>query len=380
VPAERVLLGPGPSLLPPEVTAALSAPMVGHMDPDLFGMLEEVVTLLRDVFQTKNELTLPISGTGTAGMEAALFHMAKPEDRLVVCTAGFFADRIAEIGTRIGARIVRVEAPWGRPIEPADLERALKSGAGKGATCVAAVHVETSTGVLHPVLDLVRVAHARGAAVLIDAVASLGGADLPVDAWDIDACYSGSQKCLSAPPGMAPITVHARTRGRHTPATFYLDLETLWSYWGPGHDYHHTVPVQLVYAMREALRLAVSEGLAARFERHWRNTRALWAGLQAMGLELLVAERDRSPTITTVRIPDSVDDARVRARLLREYNIEIAGGLGPLRGKAWRIGLMGHSSQPRWVIMLLSALEAVLISEGVRLPKGMATAQAAATL
>ncbi|MDQ7859953.1 MAG: alanine--glyoxylate aminotransferase family protein [Armatimonadota bacterium] len=376
---ERILLGPGPSLVPPEVTAAMAAPMVGHMDPDLFPVLEETARLLRQVFQTANELTLAVSGTGTAGMEATLLHMVKPGERLVVCSAGFFADRLIEIGGRIGAEVVRVEAAWGRPIDPADLERAL-GRLGGGRTTVAAVHVETSTGVLHPIADLARVAHAHDAAILVDAVASLGGADLPTDAWDLDACYSGSQKCLSAPPGMAPVTVHTRTRGRFRPATFYLDLEGLWTYWGAPHGYHHTVPVSLVYAMREALRLVAAEGLPARVERHRRMTRALWAGLEAMGLELLVPEPHRSPTITTVRIPAGADDAKVRTRLLREYSIEIAGGLGPLRGQIWRIGLMGYSCQPKWVLALLGALEAVLTAEGVRLPKGDAARAAAARL
>jgi alanine-glyoxylate transaminase/serine-glyoxylate transaminase/serine-pyruvate transaminase len=381
---ERVLLGPGPSLLPPEVAVALSEPMVGHMDPDLLPVLEETVSLLREVFQTQNELTLPISGTGHAGMEAALRHMVKPGERLVVCSAGFFADRLAEIASRIGAEVVRVEAPWGRPVDPADLEKTLRNGAGAGAACVAAVHVETSTGVLHPMRDLARVARAHDALMLADAVASLGGAEIPVDAWGIDACYSGSQKCLSAPPGMAPITVSSRTRGRVSPATYYLDLEGLWKYWGSGHTYHHTVPVQLVYALRAALQLVVREGLATRIERHWRNTRALWTGLEAMGLQLFVDEASRSPTITTVRIPDGADDARIRTRLLREYNIEIAGGLGSLRGQVWRIGLMGYSSQMRHVLTLLSALEAVLVSEGVKVARGAAreavTGQAAAAL
>lgn len=376
---ERILLGPGPSLLPPAVNAALCEPLIGHVDPDLMPILDEVVGLLRQVFGTKNELTIPISGSGTAGMEAAILHMVRPGEKLVVCTAGFFADRIVEIGHRVGAEVVRVEAPWGQPLDPVDLDRALSRMSGPTA-CVAAVHVETSTGVVNPVADLAKVAHARGAPILVDAVASMGGADLKVDGWDLDACYSGSQKCLSAPPGMAPITVHDRTRGRHSPATFYLDLETLWKYWGAGHSYHHTVPVNLLYAMRAALRIVVDEGMEARTARHWRNTRALWRGLEALGLDLLAAAPYRSPTITTVRIPDGVDDARVRTRLLREYGIEIAGGLGPLRGKIWRIGLMGHSSQPKSVIMLLSALEAILASDGVTIPRAGAAAQSAALL
>jgi alanine-glyoxylate transaminase/serine-glyoxylate transaminase/serine-pyruvate transaminase len=294
---------------------------------------------------------------------------------LVVCTAGYFADRIAEIGERVGARVVRVEAPWGQAVDPADLRRTL-AGTGRRATCVAAVQVETSTGVLQPLRELIDVAHAHGARVLVDAVASLGGVELPVDAWGIDVCYSGSQKCLSAPPGMAPITAHDRTRGRR-PATFYLDLEALWKYWSPAHTYHHTVPVSLVYAMHQALRLIAAESLEARVARHWRNARGLWAGLQAMGLDLLVDDSSRSPTVTTVRIPEGIDDARVRGRLLREYNVEIAGGLGPLRGRIWRIGLMGHSSQPRWVVLLLGALESVLASEGFKVRRDAAAAAAA---
>ncbi|MBI3998753.1 MAG: aminotransferase class V-fold PLP-dependent enzyme, partial [Armatimonadetes bacterium] len=334
MPGERILLGPGPSLLPPEVTAALAEPLLGHMDPDLFPILDEVVGMLRHVFQTENELTLALSATGTGAMEAALLHMLRPGDRLAVCTAGFFGDRLADIGRRIGAEVIRVEGPWGRPVDPGDLERALAATlGGKGVSTVAMVHVETSTGVLQPLPDLVRIAHDHGAQVLVDAVASLGGADLAVDRWGLDACYSGSQKCLGAPPGVAPLTVHARTRGRHIPATYYLDLEMIWRYWGPRRTYHHTVPVQLIYALRAALRLVAEEGLRARVARHWRHTRALWRGLEAMGLRLLAAEEDRSPTITTVRIPDGVDDGRVRTRLLRQYGIEIAGGLGPLRGK-----------------------------------------------
>jgi alanine-glyoxylate transaminase/serine-glyoxylate transaminase/serine-pyruvate transaminase len=359
------------------VNAALSEPLIGHVDPDLMPILDEIVAMTRQVFETKNELTIPISGSGTAGMEAAILHMVRPGETLAVCTSGFFADRIVEIGRRVGAEVIRVEAPWGRPIDPDDLSRALSNMSGT-PRCVAAVHVETSTGVLNPVADLTKAAHSKGASILVDAVASLGGAELRVDAWGLDACYSGSQKCLSAPPGMAPITVHDRTRGRHSPATFYLDLETLWKYWGAGHVYHHTVPVNLLYAMRAALRIVAEEGMEARAARHWRNTRALWRGLETLGLELLVAEPHRSPTITTVKVPDGVDDAKVRTRLLREYGIEIAGGLGPLRGKIWRIGLMGHSSQPKSVLVLLSALEAILASEGLRVPRAGAAARSAA--
>lgn len=367
-------------MVPPEVTAALAQPLVGHMDPDLLPILDEIVDLLRHVFQTENELAFPLSATGTGAMEATLLHLVKPGDRLAVCTAGFFADRLADIGRRIGADVVRVEAPWGQAVDPADLERVLASPRGKGITAVAVAHVETSTGVLHPLVDLVRVAHRHDAMVLVDAVASLGGVDLPVDRWEIDACYSGSQKCLSAPPGLAPLTVHARTRGRHIPATLYFDLEALWRYWGPTRAYHHTVPVPFLYAMRTALRLVADEGLPDRVARHRRHARGLWRGLEALGLKLLVADDYRSPTVTTVLIPDGVDDARVRGRLLREHGIEIAGGLGPLRGKIWRIGLMGYSSQARWVLLLLGALEAAMAADGYHAPQGAAVAQAAAAL
>ena len=377
---ERILLGPGPSLLPPEVTAALGQPTLGLMDPDLHEILDQIVVLLRRVFQTDNELTLPLAASGTGAMEATVLHMVRPGDRLGVCTGGFFGDRLAETGRRLGADVIRIEAPWGRAVDPADLERTLAAAGGRPISTVAMVHVETSTGVLQPVPDLVRAAHAHGAMVLVDAVASLGGAALPVDQWEVDACFSGSQKCLSAPPGLGPLTVHARTRGRHTPATFYFDLEALWKYWEPTRMPHHTLPVQLMYALRAALRLVVEEGLEARAARHWRHTRALWRGLEALGLRLLAAEGDRSPTITTVWIPDGVDDGRVRTRLLRDYGIEIAGGIGPLRGKIWRIGLLGHSSQARWVLLLLGALETVLAAEGYRVPEGAAVAEAAAHL
>jgi alanine-glyoxylate transaminase/serine-glyoxylate transaminase/serine-pyruvate transaminase len=377
---ERILLGPGPSMVPPAVTAALAQPLLGHMDPELFSILDEIVGLLRRVFRTDNEMTFPLSATGTGAMEATLLHLVKPGERLAVCTAGFFADRLAEIGRRIGADVLRVEAPWGQAVDPADLERILASPGGTPIRAVAVAHVETSTGVLQPLADLVRVAHRHDAVVLVDAVASLGGVDLPVDQWEIDACYSGSQKCLSAPPGLAPLTVHARTRGRHTPASLYFDLEALWRYWGPTRAYHHTVPVPFLYAMREALRVVVDEGPDDRAARHWRHARGLWRGLNALGLKLFVADDRRSPTVTTVLIPDGVDDARVRARLLRDYGIEIAGGLGPLRGKIWRIGLMGHSSQARWVLLLLGALQAALAADGYRVPHAAAVAQAAADL
>lgn len=377
---ERILLGPGPSLTPPSVQAAMVRPAVGHMDPELFPILEEIVVLLRQTFQTANEVTLPVSGTGTAGMEASVVNTVGPGDRVVVASSGYFAERVAEVARRTGAEIALVEAPWGQAVDPSDVERALRSARAK---VVAAVQVETSTGVVQPLEELVRIAHDHGALALVDAVASLGGVDLPVDRWGVDICYSGSQKCLSAPPGMAPLTLNDRARRlpRSRPVqSFYLDAALLWDYWGSTHAYHHTASVPLVYAMHEALRLVIAEGLPARVTRHARNAAALWAGLQALGLRLFVAEGLRSPTVITVEIPDGVDDAQVRRRLLTEYGIEIAGGLGPLKGRIWRIGLMGHSSQARLVVLLLTALEAILAAEGVRSEKGAAVAAASRVL
>ncbi len=365
---DRILLGPGPSMVPPSVTAALAAPLVGHMDPTLFPILERTTAQLRDTFQTRHDLALAVSGTGTAGMEACVDTLLSGGDRIVIASAGFFAQRIAEIARRAGAEVTLVEAPWGQAVDPREVARMLDR---TSATVVAAVHVETSTGVVQPLEDLVRIAHDHDAVVLIDAVASLGGVDLPVDRWGIDVCYAGMQKCLSAPPGMAPVTVGSRARERRRGGrSYYLDMELLWQYWAPPHAYHHTVPVPLLYALHEALRLVGAEGLDARFARHRRNAEALWAGLEAMGLELLVPVESRAPTVTTVKVPDGIDEAKLRGRLLAEYDIEIAGGLGPLRGRIWRIGLMGYSSQARWVLLLLSALDALLTAEGFRSARG----------
>jgi len=363
-------------MLAPSVQAALSRPLVGHMDPTLFPILEAISARLRETFQTRNELTLAVSGTGTAGMEACLDHTVGPGDRIVVVSAGYFALRIADLARRAGADVVLVEAPWGQAVDPSDVERALSRSR---ARAVAAVQVETSTGVLQPLDAIARTAHDHGAVCLVDAVASLGGVDLPVDRWAIDVCYSGTQKCLSAPPGLAPVTVNGAARertGTRARRSFYLDLELLWQYWAPPHAYHHTIPVPLIYALDEALRLVAAEGPSARVARHRQNAEALWAGFEALGLTLFVPAGIRAPTVTTVVVPDGIDEAAVRGRLLTEYEIEIAGGLGPLRGRIWRIGLMGESSQARYVLLLLTALEAILSDMSMRVPLGAGTAAA----
>ncbi len=376
----RILLGPGPSLTPPSVQAAMALPPIGHMDVALLPVLDEIVTLLRETFQTANEVTFPISGTGTAGMEAAFANTLAPGTRVLVASCGYFAERMAEVARRLGAEVTLVDAPWGQMVDPADVERALRK---TGAQVLGVVHVETSTGVCQPCREFAQMAHNHSAVILVDAVASLGGMEIPVDQWEIDLCYSGSQKCLSAPPGLAPLTLNSRVRTHATARTspsFYLDIELLWQYWGPGHAYHHTAPVPLLYALQEALRLVHEEGLSARVARHQHHAAALWAGLEALGLRLFVPESLRASSLTTVHVPDRIDEARVRRRLLEEYGIEIAGGLGPLRGRIWRIGLMGYSSQIQHVILVLFALENILRSEGFSLDGGAAVRAASRIL
>lgn len=361
-PPERILLGPGPSMVPPRVLQAMASPVLGHLDPAFLAIMDETMSLLRYVFQTENELTFPISGTGSAGMEACLVNLLEPGDRTVIGVNGFFGQRMAEIARRCGADVTVVEAPWGQAIDPQQIQRVLGQ---RKAKVVAVVHVETSTGVLQPLEEVIRISHEYGAVTLVDAVASLGGVDLPIDRWGVDVCYSGSQKCLSAPPGLAPVTVSDRVcqevNHRKTPVqSWYLDFSLLKTYWGGERVYHHTAPIPMIYALHEALRIVQEEGLEARFARHAKHARALWAGLEGLGLRLFAPQPIRSPTLTTVEVPEGVDEVAVRRRLLVEYGIEIAGGLGPLRGRIWRIGLMGHSAQQRNVLLLLAALGAIL--------------------
>lgn len=362
-PSPRILLGPGPSTVAPRVLRALSTPLVGHLDPEFLALMEEVQQLLRYVFQTGNELTVPISGTGSAGMEAALCNFIEPGDRVLVAVKGYFGERMCDMAGRYGARVDRVERPWGEVFDPDEIKSALSTAKYK---LVAVVHAETSTGALQPgIAEIAAAAHQYGALLVLDTVTSLGGLPVEIDAWDVDVAYSGSQKCLSAPPGLAPITVSPRARqvlrSRRTPvANWYLDLAQLEKYWGKERTYHHTAPISMNYALREALRMAAEEGLEARFARHAENARMLWAGLEALGLELLVAEKHRLPTLTTPRLPAGLDEAVLRRRLLNEYNVEIAGGFGPLKGQIWRIGLMGFSSRREYVALLLAALQRLL--------------------
>ena len=363
VPPLRVLLGPGPSDVHPRVLRAMSTPVIGHLDPVFLRLMEETKALLRFVFQTENALTIPISGTGSAGMEACLVNLLEEGDEVVIGVNGVFGTRMVDIAERCRAVPTRVEAPWGRIIDPADVAGALRRC--KKPKLVAVVHAETSTGAWQPLDEIGRLAHEAGALFLVDAVTSLGGAPVQVDAWGIDACYSGTQKCLSCPPGLSPLTfgpraVEALHRRRSKVPSWYLDLTMIEKYWGEERVYHHTAPISMNYALREALRLVQEEGLEPRFARHRRNHEALKAGLQALGCSMASQEGHQLPMLNCVRVPAGVDEAGVRRALLDEYNIEIGGGLGPLKGQVWRIGLMGESSSESRVLLLLSAMERLL--------------------
>jgi len=340
----------------------MAHPLVGHLDPQFIQLMNEVQELLRYVFQTENELTIPVSGTGSASMEASLCNFIEPGDSVLIGVNGYFGERLCDMAGRYGAEVRRVERPWGEVFAPEDFEAALRE---KPAKLVALVHAETSTGALQPMESIADVVHRHGGILVMDCVTSLGGMPVAVDAWGVDVAYSGTQKCLSCPPGLGPLTISARAREvlhqRKTKvANWYLDLTMVEKYWGSERTYHHTAPISMNYALREALRLVHEEGLEARFERHRANAELLWEGLEDLGLEPCVLLDHRLPSLTTVWIPDGVDEGTVRRRLLDEYNIEIAGGLGAFKGRVWRIGLMGYSSRRENVLLLLSALAHLL--------------------
>jgi len=367
-PPPRILMGPGPAAVDPRVLSAMSHTLLGHLDPAFLSVMDDVRGMLRDVFRTGNAMTLAISGTGTAGMEAAIANVVEPGDRVLVGVAGYFGARMAEMARRCGATVIAVEGPWGAPLPAERFDAALKS-AGGPVKAVALVHAETSTGVLQPLDDIARLSREAGALVIVDAVTSLGGVELSVDGAGggagIDICYSGTQKCLGAPPGMAPLTASARALesigARRAPVfSFNLDLMALDRYWGRERAYHHTAPINNVYALREALRLVLEEGLAARVARHRRAHEQLRKGIEGLGLEFAVEEAHRLAVLNTVRVPEGVDDRVVRGRLLAEHNIEIGGGLGPLAGKIWRIGLMGYSAREENVARFLTAMRIIL--------------------
>ncbi|MGC8634937.1 MAG: pyridoxal-phosphate-dependent aminotransferase family protein [Candidatus Limnocylindrales bacterium] len=358
----RLLLGPGPDMVHPRVMAAMTAPLLGHLDPEFLGVMDRTQQLLRYTFQTGNQLTLAVPGTGSAAMEASVAALVEPGDAVLVCVNGYFGARIAEMARRQGGNVNTLERPWGETFDPQEVRDALRS---RPAQVVAIVHAETSTGVLQPLDEIAQVVHEADGLLLVDAVTSLGGVPVQVDALAIDACYSCTQKCLGCPPGLGPVTLGPRAAARlakrpRPGESWYLDLALLQRYWGAERTYHHTAPISLHFALYEALRMLAEEGLEPRWARHRRNAELLWSGLEAMGLELHVPAEYRLPSVTTVRIPEGVDDAGVRGRLLSEYGIEIGGGLGSLRGRVWRIGLMGHSSRAENVVLLLGALGRLL--------------------
>ncbi len=357
--------------------------MIGYLDPDFMLIMDEVSELLKRVFQTDESITLALSGTGSAGMEAGLNSLLEPDDTVVMCIYGFFCERMVEMAGRLGANVVPIRAPWGGPF-PAEMPEAeLKNH--RNVKLVTAIHAETSTGVRQPLEDLSRLAKAHDALFMVDAVTSLGGNEVAVDDWDIDYCYSATQKCLGCPPGLSPVALSPRaldsvkSRAKK-PTSWYLDLALNANYWGFDRVYHHTAPVSMILALREGLRIVLEEGLEERFARHHRNSLALWAGLEALGLDLVAPEEHRLDQITPFWIPEGVDDDRVRGMLLREYNIEIGKGLGEFAGKVWRVGLMGESSKSEYVLALLSALESILPREGFEVGPGAGVAAASRSL
>ena len=359
----RILLGPGPSMVAPRVLHALSYPVIGHLDPEFLTLMKEVQELLRFAFQTENELTVPVSGTGSAGMEAALCNFIEPGDNVLIAVMGYFGERMVEMAGRYGAQVDRIDRPWGEAFDPDEIKTALSQ---KKYKLLALVHAETSTGVLQSgIAEIAAAAHANGALLVLDTVTSLGGLPVEIDAWEVDVAFSGTQKSMSAPPGLAPLTVSPRARqvlrNRSTPVrNWYLDLSLLENYWGSERTYHHTAPINANYALREALRMVAEEGLEERFARHRANAEVLWAGLEDLDISLFVPEEYRLTTLTTAVIPPGVDGLAVRKQLLNDYNLEIAGGFGPLAGQIWRIGLMGYSSRLENVILLLAVFREIL--------------------
>lgn len=384
-PPLRMLMGPGPSDVHPRVLAAAARPTIGHLDPAFIKMMDEVKSLLQYAFRTANALTLPVSAPGSAGMETCFVNLLEPGDKAIVCINGVFGTRMRENVERIGATPIVVEDAWGDPVDPQKLEDALKSHTD--ARVVAFVQAETSTGALSDTATLVDIARRHDCLTIVDSVTALGGVPVEVDAWGVDACYSGTQKCLSCPPGLSPVTFGPRAEERlrqrkHKVQSWFLDLSLVMGYWGGTQKraYHHTAPINALYALHEALVMLREEGLECAWARHRRCHDALRAGLEAMGLELLVTEPHRLPQLNAVRVPSGVDEGAVRARLLSDYGLEIGAGLGSLAGKIWRIGLMGHGANGRNIQYCLAALETVLAEMGGPVAQGKALEAAAAQL
>jgi alanine-glyoxylate transaminase/serine-glyoxylate transaminase/serine-pyruvate transaminase len=377
-PPPRILMGPGPSDIHPRVLQAMGASTVGHLDPYYLELMNGLQEMLRLVFRTRNPMTFAVSATGSAGMEATVVNLIEPGDSMVVCVNGVFGQRMSDVAARAGAKVTTVERPWGEVFSPSDLKEALAKAKPK---VVGIVMAETSTGAWQPIEEISRIVHDAGALLLVDTVTALGGVPVEVDGWSIDAIYSGSQKCLSCPPGLAPVSFNQRAldaiRARKTKVqSWYLDVTMLASYWGEQRAYHHTAPINMSYGLYEALRLVLEEGLDNVFARHMLNHRALKAGLAAIGIPYSTQEGRQLPMLNAVRIPDGVDDAKVRNELLTRFGIEIGGGLGQFKGKVWRIGLMGYGSRRNNVLLVLSALEQLLAEQGHQFAQGASIAAA----
>ncbi len=376
---KRVLMGPGPSDVDPRVLEALSRPTIGHLDPAFLEILNEIRSLLQYTFQTKNETTLAMSGTGSAGMETCVVNLIEPGDPMLVCINGVFGMRMADVAQRCGADVTTLEIEWGKVFEPDQIKYALEQ---KVAKMVGIVHAETSTGACQAIEEISKIVHENGALLLVDTVTSLGGMIVDVDGWQIDASYSGSQKCLSCPPGLAPVTFNPAAikviENRKTKVqSWYLDLTMIRQYWGSERLYHHTAPINMNYALLEALKIVREEGLENRWARHLANHQILKAGLSAIGINYVAQPGHELPMLNAVSVPEDADDAAVRKQLLNEFGIEIGGGLGVFKGKVWRIGLMGSASTRSNVLLFLSALEKCLLDQGIKFDRGASIAAAA---
>ena len=377
-PPVRLLMGPGPSAIHPRVLEAMAKPTVGHLDPYYLQLMDDLQDMLRKLFRTQNKMTFAVSGTGSAGMEATVANLIEPGDSMLVCKNGVFGGRMVDVAQRCGADVAEIDRPWGEVFTPEDVKSALSNSRPK---VVGIVMAETSTGAWQSLAEISKLVHDAGALMLVDAVTSLGGMPVEVDKWQLDAVYSGTQKCLSCPPGLAPVTfsdaaMDVITQRKTKVQSWYLDVNFLVSYWGSERTYHHTAPINMTYGLYEALRLIDEEGQEAVFARHLRNHRALKAGLAAIGIEFSAAEGHQLPTLNAVRIPDNVDDAAARKALLERFGIEIGGGLGAFKGKVWRIGLMGHAARANNILLLLSALEQILGEQGAEFAPGASIAAA----
>ena len=385
IPPQRTLLGPGPSDVSPRVLNAMARPTIGHLDPDFIRMMDEIKCLLQYAFQTRNDLTMPVSAPGSTGMEACFVNLVEPGDKVIVCQNGVFGGRMKENVERCGATAIMVMDDWGKPVDPNKVEDALKTHTD--ARLLAFVHAETSTGAQSDAKTLVELAHAHNCLTIVDAVTSLGGSPLKVDEWGIDAIYSGTQKCLSCVPGLSPISFGERAveriknRARKV-QSWFMDMNLVMGYWGQGtkRAYHHTAPINTLYALHEALIMLQEEGLENAWQRHEHHHQALKAGIEAMGLEFVVAEPYRLPQLNAIRVPAGVDEAAVRHALLQRYQLEIGAGLGSLAGKIWRIGLMGYASNAKNVLNCLGALDAILSEMHAPIHSGVAVTAASRVL